>query len=143
MAASSTVAVGFQYGELVLATTTGSKSGVTRKLFKLKRGCKFKATVSHDDLVAVKSTHIAVNKDTFRRPTLDDYVVLMDRVPAPTYPKDAQTMATILDVGEGSKVLEAGSGSGGLTLYLSRNGSDYVHTGSILFPTKTPEIRGN
>jgi len=46
----------------------------------------------------------------------------MKRIAAPTYPKQAHAMVAMMDVAEGNKVLEAGSGSGGLTLFLSRSG---------------------
>ncbi len=54
------------------------------------------------------------------RPTLEDYVLLMPRAATVTYPKDASAMVMMLDLEPGMRVLEAGSGSGGLTLFLSR-----------------------
>lgn len=47
----------------------------------------------------------------------------MPRGPAPSYPKDVVALINMMDVGAGSRVLEAGSGSGGMTLYLSRAGA--------------------
>lgn len=44
----------------------------------------------------------------------------MPREATPTYPKDAATICFLLDLAPGMRVLEAGSGSGGLTLYLAR-----------------------
>ena len=41
-------------------------------------------------------------------------------VRTPTYPKDASAMVTLLDLAPGMRVLEAGTGSGGLTLFLAR-----------------------
>lgn len=57
-----------------------------------------------------------------RRPTLNEYVLLMKRTATPTYPKDIAAMMNMMDIEVGSKVIEAGSGSGALTLYLSRAG---------------------
>lgn len=57
---------------------------------------------------------------TVHGPTLEDYVLNMPREATPAYPKDAATMAFLLDLAPGMRVLEAGSGSGGLTLYLAR-----------------------
>lgn len=110
--------LGFQYGELVLAFRPNGN----RVLIKLKEGGNF-SQVCHEEIVASDTTfYTSVNGCIFRRPSLEEYVVLMDRIPAPTYPKDAQAMASMLDLGEGSCVVEAGSGSGGLTLQLSKSG---------------------
>ncbi len=54
------------------------------------------------------------------RPTLEEYVLHMKRSATPTYPKDASAMVTLLDLAPGMRVLEAGTGSGGLTLFLAR-----------------------
>jgi tRNA (adenine57-N1/adenine58-N1)-methyltransferase len=57
---------------------------------------------------------------TVHRPTLEDYLLCMPREATPTYPKDAATIAFLLDLAPGMRVLEAGAGSGGLTMYLAR-----------------------
>lgn len=110
---------GFGYGEIVLFI----RSNGLRKLVKLCEG-GLKDGIAHEELVGRESNYIQINGATFQRPTLEEYVVLMKRVPAPTYPKDAQTMVSMLDLAGGSHVLEAGAGSGGLTLYLSRIGNN-------------------
>lgn len=105
-----------------------------RRLFKLEKGGVYRGYVDHDDLVTRRSDHIRCGRDTFRRPTLDEYVLLMNRVPAPTYPKDARAMVAMMDLNEGSRVLEAGSGSGGLALYLSKHGKNsMLHAGILPF----------
>jgi tRNA (adenine57-N1/adenine58-N1)-methyltransferase len=53
-------------------------------------------------------------------PTLEEYVLHMKRSATPTYPKDASAILTLLDLAPGMRVLEAGTGSGGLTLFLAR-----------------------
>ncbi len=53
-----------------------------------------------------------------QRPQLDDYVLGMPRQAAVIYPKDAARIVALGDVGFGSRVLEAGVGSGALTCYL-------------------------
>ena len=55
------------------------------------------------------------------RPALDDYVLSMPRGAAVVYPKDAARIVGLADIGEGSRVLEAGVGSGALTCSLLRS----------------------
>lgn len=52
--------------------------------------------------------------------TLDQYVLSMPRRANIIYPRDARTIAGALDLCAGKRVLEAGTGSGALTLYLAR-----------------------
>lgn len=128
--------MGFRYGEMVLAISVvrpqkarDHKAFVkfkSRRLFKLKEGGTYRGCITHHNLITEGSDYIEGDGEIFRRPTLNEYVVLMNRVPAPTYPEDALTMVAMMDVNEGSKVLEAGSGSGGLSLYLSKNGKQGV-----------------
>lgn len=128
----SHMAMGFRYGEFLLVTCP---SGV-RRLFKLHSDGVYRGrgrpNVTHEELVAKGSSYVTINKDVFRRPTLEEYVVLMDRVPAPTYPKDAQAMIAMLDIAGGCVVMEAGAGSGGLALHLSRSG-EYDVRGMVNF----------
>jgi len=56
-----------------------------------------------------------------QRPQLDDYVLGMPRQAAVIYPKDAARIVALADLGTGSRVLEAGVGSGALTCYLLRS----------------------
>lgn len=57
---------------------------------------------------------------TALRPRLADYVLRMDRGPAVLYPKDAGAVLVWGDIGAGMTVVEAGTGSGGLTMVLAR-----------------------
>lgn len=54
------------------------------------------------------------------RPRLADYVLRMKRGAAVMYPKDTGSLITWADIAPGCIVVEAGTGSGGLTLALSR-----------------------
>lgn len=63
------------------------------------------------------------------RPLLGDYVLSMPRGAAVIYPKDAAQIVTMADIYPGARVVEAGVGSGALTLSLLRAVGD---AGSVL-----------
>jgi tRNA (adenine57-N1/adenine58-N1)-methyltransferase len=54
------------------------------------------------------------------KPRLADYVLKMGRGAAVVYPKDAGAILVWADIAPGLTVLEAGTGSGGLTMVLAR-----------------------
>lgn len=54
------------------------------------------------------------------RPTLADFVLKMPRGAQVVYPKDMGAIVIQADIAPGSRVLEAGTGSGALTIALSR-----------------------
>jgi len=54
------------------------------------------------------------------RPLLSDFVMSMPRGAAIVYPKDAAQILTLADIFPGATVVEAGVGSGALSLYLLR-----------------------
>jgi tRNA (adenine57-N1/adenine58-N1)-methyltransferase len=54
------------------------------------------------------------------RPRLADFVLKMGRGAQVIYPKDVGPILVYADIGPGARVLEAGTGSGGLTLALCR-----------------------
>ncbi len=80
--------------------------------------------VEHDELIGapegcrVRSTGGATF--TVFRPTLEDYVLKMKRGAQVIYPKDIGLILVYADVFPGAFVVEAGSGSGSLTLALAR-----------------------
>lgn len=60
---------------------------------------------------------------TVRRPSLEEYTLLMHRGATPSYCSTMYAAICMLDVGGGSRVVEAGTGSGAMTLHLSRIGA--------------------
>lgn len=96
-------------------------------LVRLKPGGVFhhhRGTVSHEAILEAGpggrvTTHLG-EPLSVHRPTLEEYVLHMRRSATPTYPKDASAILTLLDLAPGMRVLEAGTGSGGLTLFLAR-----------------------
>ena len=60
------------------------------------------------------------------RPTLADFVLKMPRGAQVIYPKDLGPILLLADVFPGARVLEAGVGSGALSMTLLRAGADVV-----------------
>lgn len=96
-------------------------------LLKLESGRTFQyhqGTVSHDVLIGAGDGSWVVastgSKLLLLRPRLADYILKMKRAAQVVYPKDLGPIIVFADVGPGMTVLEAGTGSGALTLALSR-----------------------
>ncbi|KNE59895.1 hypothetical protein AMAG_05343 [Allomyces macrogynus ATCC 38327] len=53
-------------------------------------------------------------------PTLEDYVLFAPRTATPIYPKDAHAVMQLLDLSPDHHIVEAGTGTGSLTLHLAR-----------------------
>ena len=97
-----------------------------RYLVRLQAGGQFHShsgILRHDDMIG------SPEGGTFRteqvggayivlRPTLGDYILKMKRGATPTYPKDLGAILTYGDVYPGAAVVEAGIGSGALTIAL-------------------------
>lgn len=83
-----------------------------------------KGWISHDDLVGLPEGSVVSTtaglKFTAFVPLLADYVLSMPRGATIVYPKDAAMIIGIADIYPGARVLEAGVGSGALTLSLLR-----------------------
>lgn len=80
--------------------------------------------VRHSDLVGVEDGSVILSSVGEQylalRPILSDYVMSMPRGAAIVYPKDAAQILAQADIFPGANVVEAGVGSGALTLWLLR-----------------------
>ncbi|BFZ60745.1 Trimeric GatFAB AmidoTransferase(AdT) complex subunit [Saitoella coloradoensis] len=94
-----------------------------RKSLQVKDGL-----IKHEDMIGqpVRSTVYTHNQAPYsiHHPTLEDYVLLSERLVTPIYPIDAANIVALLDLhpnpGDTMEVMEAGTGHGALTLYLAR-----------------------
>lgn len=86
--------------------------------------------VAHDDVIGAEegSTVVGSTGRLFLvvRPTLADVVLKMPRGAQVIYPKDLGAILVAADVGPGQRVLEAGVGSGALSMALLRAGAAVV-----------------
>lgn len=80
--------------------------------------------VGAPDGVTVRSNSGA--RYTVLRPTLADFVLAMPRGAQVIYPKDLGPLLILADIFPGARVLEAGVGSGALSMTLLRAGADVV-----------------
>jgi len=86
--------------------------------------------VAHDDVIGVTEGS-AVTGSTGRsflalRPTLGDVVLKMPRGAQVIYPKDLGAILLAADIGPGQRILEAGVGSGALSMTVLRAGASVV-----------------
>lgn len=80
--------------------------------------------VAHDDIIGQEDGSVVQNSvgldHLVMRPLLHDFVMSMPRGAAIIYPKDSQAILGVADVFPGARVVEAGVGSGALSLWLLR-----------------------
>ncbi|XP_029317214.1 LOW QUALITY PROTEIN: tRNA (adenine(58)-N(1))-methyltransferase, mitochondrial [Cottoperca gobio] len=115
------------FGELLVAELRKKGRVEFRKMFRLLEGTLLQSswgTIPHDNIAGKPAgSFLKTGRGVLiliRRASLEDYVLYMKRGPAIAYPKDVSTMLMMMDVTEGDRVLESGSGSGAMSLFLSR-----------------------
>jgi len=113
----------FKYGDRVqLTDAKGKLYSIT--LIKGSEWHTHKGMLKHHDLVGIpEGSIVATNQDLkFQafRPLLADYVLSMPRGATIVYPKDAAMILGVADIKPGIRVLEAGVGSGALSISLLR-----------------------
>jgi tRNA (adenine57-N1/adenine58-N1)-methyltransferase catalytic subunit len=113
----------FEPGERVLLLDAKGR----RYLVRLQEGGTFHfhgGAVRHDDLLG-EQEGVVVSSGTGAslaayRPRLADFILKMPRGAQVVYPKDVGAILVFADVFPGARVLEAGTGSGSLTISLAR-----------------------
>lgn len=89
------------------------------KVFHTHRGI-----LAHDDIIGLPDGSVVTNNAGVEhlalRPLLNDFVMAMPRGAAIIYPKDAAQILALADIHPGATVVEAGVGSGALSLWLLR-----------------------
>ena len=89
----------------------------------------------HDELIGRPEGWVVRNSGGIEylalRPLLSDYVLSMPRGAAVVYPKDAGQIVAMADIFPGARVVEAGVGSGALSMSLLRAVGDLGHLHSF------------
>jgi tRNA (adenine57-N1/adenine58-N1)-methyltransferase len=98
-----------------------------KHLLTLREGATFhthRGALNHDDIIGGPDGNVVRSVGgtpyVVFRPLLADYTLAMKRGAAVVYPKDAAQIVAFADVFPGSRVLEAGAGSGALSCWLLR-----------------------
>ena len=118
----------FQYGDRV--QLTGPKGRLnTITLVREGEFHSHRGVIPHAEIVGRPDASVVVNSSGEEylalRPLLSDFVMSMPRGAAIVYPKDAAQILSLADIFPGARVVEAGVGSGALSLHLLRGvGSD-------------------
>ena len=119
----------FAHGDQVLVMDSKDR----RYLLTLREGGQFHThagVTAHDTLVGLSSGATVRSNTGARfvvlRPTLADFVLAMPRGAQVIYPKDLGPLLILADVFPGARILEAGVGSGALSMTLLRAGAEVV-----------------
>jgi len=91
--------------------------------------------INHDDLLAAGEGSVVMSTNgtgyVVLRSRLEDFTLGMPRGAAVIYPKDAARIVNTTNLAAGSRVVEAGAGSGALTAHLLTAVGDQGHVRSI------------
>ena len=83
-----------------------------------------RGVITHAEIVGLPDASVVTNSSGEEylalRPLLSDFVMSMPRGAAIVYPKDAAQILSLADIFPGARVVEAGVGSGALSLHLLR-----------------------
>lgn len=118
----------FRAGERVQLTDVKGRKYTTMLTtdgyFQSQRG-----SIHHRHIIGLDEGSVVETPDGHRllalRPLIHDYVLSMPRGATPIYPKDTAQIVSLADIFPGSRVVEAGLGSGSLTMsLLSATGPD-------------------
>ncbi|NXY46243.1 TR61B protein, partial [Ceuthmochares aereus] len=117
----------FRAGELALAEVQRKRNTTLKLLCRLTVGSVLTSPgglLPHHEIIGQVPGQVLVTSAgvrlLLRRPSLEEYVLLMPRGPTIAYPKDVSAVLMMMDIHPGDTVLETGSGSGALSLFLSR-----------------------
>lgn len=126
----------FNYGDRVqLTDNKGKLYSIT-----LTAGAEWhthKGMLKHDEIVGLSEGSIVQTNGELKfqifRPLLADYVLSMPRGATIIYPKDAAMILGVADIKPGARVLEAGVGSGALSISIIRaiGSNGFLHSVEI------------
>ncbi|XP_066172425.1 tRNA (adenine(58)-N(1))-methyltransferase, mitochondrial isoform X2 [Sylvia atricapilla] len=117
----------FRAGELALAEVRRKRNTTLKLLCRLAAEAVLSSpsgVLPHRDIIGQLPGQVLRTSGgarlLVRRPSLEEYVLLMPRGPTIAYPKDIGALLMMMDIHPGDTVLETGSGSGAMSLFLSR-----------------------
>lgn len=142
----------FKYNEFIVCKTIQRNSGmgkhdypkVRNKLIQLKPGEITRyapVDIWHDHIIERSMRNntrdvefkFLTNTVSFSRPTLYEYIALKEQTAVPSHYSIISLVPMLLDLGRHSRVLECGTGSGAMTLFLSERlgNSGMIHSFDI------------
>jgi len=117
----------FQEGELAVLYDSRGR----RYLLTLRKGEAFhyhRGAVAHDGIIGKEEGSLILSslgaKLLVFRPSLEEYILEMPRGAQVMYAKDCAIIGAIADIKPTDRIVEAGTGSGALTLFLCRQANE-------------------